>query len=118
MASLLKNLLNSPLNKLNVLNHIFRRNGHAFPQFVNLPPHLAINGTGSTYETKIKRKREIVDPNKPNFEKGEPLRWTDWRMLRDVRRRYIFARYHPMKNCLYCIRKNKLLPTAIRVIMI
>jgi hypothetical protein len=114
MASLLKNLLKNPINKLKVLL-TSTRSGHAFPQFVNLPPHLPINGTGATYQTNIKRKRQIVDINKPNFEKGEPLRWADWRMLRDCRRRYIFSRYHPMKNCLYCIRKSKLLPSDIRV---
>ncbi|CAG2122858.1 unnamed protein product, partial [Medioppia subpectinata] len=84
------------------------------PQFVNLPPHYPINGLGATHETRVVRKRQIVDPNVPSFVKPESLQWSDWRMLRDCRRRYIFARYHPNRTFLYTIRRCKLLPSNIR----
>ena len=119
MATIFKNLfkIKSPIISLqSIVCQSFRYKGHTFPQFVNLPPHYPINGTGSVYETQILRKRKIKDPNIPNFEKQEPLRWSDWRMLRDCRRRYIFARYHPTRECLYTIRKSKLLPSNIKVI--
>ena len=119
MANIFKNLFSlKPLIKVQSIvcqSNRFAKTGKSFPQFINLPPHYPINGTGSTYQTKIVRKRQIIDPNIPDFKDLGRLRWSDWRMLRDVRRRYIFARYHPMREFLYAIRKSKILPTNIKV---
>ncbi|XP_054156677.1 28S ribosomal protein S14, mitochondrial-like [Oppia nitens] len=90
------------------------RSGHTFPQWANLPPHYPINGTGSVYDTKISRKRQVTDPSVPSFERQTTLKWQDWRMLRDLRRRYIFSRFFPTRTILYTIRKSKLMPSNIR----
>ena len=79
------------------------------------PPWLPIAGKGDVYATKVERKRVIKNPNEPNFEHIEPLKWTTWRMLRDVRRRHIFSRYHFNRACLRHLRKSKLLPNSFRV---
>ena len=113
MATLFRNLFKSPLNTIHTI--VIRSKGYVFPQYQNLPPYHPINGTGSSYATKIERKRQIKDINVPNFEKREALNWTDWRMLRDCRRRHIFARYHPTRNIFLSIYRTQLLPSNIRV---
>lgn len=89
--------------------------GHAFPQFADLPPVHRIAGQGNAYVTKVERKRVLVDPNVPNFDHIEPLKWTTWRMLRDVRRRTLFTRYFFKRTALYNTRKCGLLPSFVRV---
>ena len=111
--SLMNSVKNYSLNYFNCLL-ISQRYGHAFPQFVNLPKTTSIGGTGSVYDTKIKRKKEIKDPNYPDFEKIECLKWADWIMLRDVRRRIIFQRYNPEYHYLRTVYKSKLMPSVIR----
>lgn len=89
-----------------------------FPNFAlhgRYSPIAPFAGTGSVYETKIKRKRELKDPNEPNFVHIESLNWTNWRLLRDVRRRYVYCAYHPNRTFSRQIYRNTLLPNLIRV---
>ncbi|RWS09696.1 tRNA-splicing endonuclease subunit Sen34-like protein [Dinothrombium tinctorium] len=82
-----------------------RRSIHALP----------VSGKGSTYDSVLKRKRVVKDLNKPNFEVNkEGLKWTDWRMLRDVKRRYVCAEYYPVRLCLQTVYKNRFLPQIVR----
>lgn len=97
------------------VQHQPKRFGHCFEQFVNLPPVHRLAGKGNTYATTIERKRVIKDPNEPNFEHIEPLKWTTWRMLRDVRRRHMFTRYWFHRSALYNARKCRMLPGTVRV---
>lgn len=73
-----------------------------------------ISYTGNPYETKITRRRKIDDPSMPNFEHVECLKWTNWKMLRDVKRRHQNGRYWQyrtdMKNIAYC----QSLPNVVR----
>lgn len=81
------------------------------------PSQLNIAFSGSTYDTKLKRKRKVEDINRPLLERGavECLKWADWKMLRDIRRRYIYCHHHPLKVNLNCVKRNQLLPELIRV---
>ncbi|XP_074601201.1 mitochondrial ribosomal protein S14 [Brevipalpus obovatus] len=88
------------------------------PAYTVRPPDpvLDIAFTGSTYDTKVKRRRKIKNLNEPVFGLNpvESLKWTDWRMVRDVRRRYIYCNHFPLKNNLTCLFRNDLLPHTIR----
>lgn len=81
-------------------------------------PRLPISCTGSVYETKIKRKKEIQDPNLPlggYWESTrESLKWTDWKMMRDVNRRLATAEYFPMRQNVTLVMRNRLLPEELR----
>lgn len=81
-------------------------------------PRLPIHYTGSVYETSIKRKNEIRNPNLPLEgywdSTKECLKWTDWRMKRDVNRRLAMAEYFPMRQNLVMVIRNHLLPDEIR----
>lgn len=87
------------------------------PAYTVRPPDLDIAFSGSTYDTKVKRRRKIKDPNVPVFGLNpvECLKWTDWRMVRDVRRRTIYCNHFPLKNNLTCLFRNDLLPHTVRV---
>lgn len=84
------------------------------------PDQLNIAFTGSTYDTKLKRKRKVEDINRPLLERGavECLKWSDWKMLRDLRRRYIYCHHYPLKVNLNCIKRNQVLPEVIRVCLL
>lgn len=79
-------------------------------------PKLPIAFTGSTYDTEIKRKNPINDPNKPYIWESnkKALEWTDWRMLKDVRRRHVVSGWFPLRSNLLLVRKNKLMPKEVR----
>lgn len=81
-------------------------------------PVLAISGTGSVFDTEIKRRTTIRDPNTPKDPPFSPqkecLQWTDWRMLRDVNRRLATAELHPTRKNLICVRKAHQLPEELR----
>jgi small subunit ribosomal protein S14 len=81
-------------------------------------PYCSIAGTGSVFDTQIRRNTTLRDPNHP---KGEPfappkecLQWTDWRMNRDVVRRLAIADLHPTRKNLLCVWKAHQLPTELR----
>ncbi|KAI1289393.1 28S ribosomal protein S14, mitochondrial [Halotydeus destructor] len=79
-------------------------------------PLLPVAFTGSTYDTAIQRKNPIADPNKPFIWEYncEGLKWTDWRMHRDVRRRYVVSEYCAVKQNLVCLYRSRLLPSEFR----
>ena len=79
-------------------------------------PRLPVHFTGSTYDTELKLKRPIKDLSMPIIWEAnqECLKWTDWKMLKDVRRRHIVSEYWPLKQNLVCIKNNKLLPAPLR----
>lgn len=71
-------------------------------------------GTGNPYATTLKRRREIKDPSIPNFEEIECLKWTNWRMLREVKRRHIVAKYAQYRMNMHSLANCKTLPSVIR----
>lgn len=71
-------------------------------------------GTGDPYETKVRRRRHIEDPSMPNFKEVECLKWVNWRMLRDVKRRHINSQYWQYRNCTHGLVKCRTLPSVIR----
>lgn len=81
-------------------------------------PRLPISCTGSVYETRIERKKEIRDPNLPlggYWESTkESLKWTDWKMMRDVNRRLAAAEYFPMRQNVTMVMRSRLLPEELR----
>ena len=83
-------------------------------------PKLTPAGSGSVYETKIKRKNEVVNPNIPVIKDNyweatvECLKWTDWKMRRDVNRRLAAAEYFPTRHNLVNVIRNRMLPEEIR----
>lgn len=70
--------------------------------------------TGDPFETRITLKRKVSDISVPNFEEQECIKWTDWMMLRDVKRRHIQADYWQYRVNLKCLAKNKILPNLVR----
>lgn len=78
-------------------------------------PLLSVGGTGSVFDTEIKRKTKIRDPNQPKeLFKVEVLQWTDYRMLRDARRRILHTELNPTFRVLTCVRKCWHLPEELR----
>lgn len=69
---------------------------------------------GNPFETKINMKRQVKDPSYPNFNEQECLKWSNWRMLRDVKRRYISADYWQERNNMKSIAKCRTLPSVVR----
>ena len=102
-------------NSLSSIQHQSKRFYQEFPQFANLPPVSRVAGKGNSYQTTVHRKRVIKDPNLPNFEHQEALKWTTWRMLRDVRRRHMFTRYNFDQVCYTNLQTVRMLPSSIRV---
>lgn len=80
-------------------------------------PKLPIASTGSIYDTRQRRVVPLQDPNAPEDWWGHRvtvgLKWTDWRMLKDVRRRHIFTHYHPLRENLRLVQKGYLLPLEL-----
>lgn len=70
--------------------------------------------SGDPFETTIKRRRNVVDPSYPDFDKQECLKWTNWKMLRDVKRRYVHAGYGQYRLNLKNISRCRVLPSVIR----
>lgn len=85
---------------------------------VNVAPKLKVAYTGSVYDTQIKRKNEIRNPNLPLQgywdSTKESLKWTDWRMMRDVNRRLAAAEYFSTRYNVEAIVRNRLLPDELR----
>lgn len=54
------------------------------------------------------------DPSIPDFEKVECLKWTNWKMRRDVKRRHINANYWQFRNNMHSLANNRTLPTIVR----
>lgn len=82
--------------------------------FLNL---LKLGGTGDPFKTTIKRKNELVDPNKPKFinnEAMESLKWANWHTLKDVKKRFIVSEYFPTRVCLLHLYRYKQLPYELR----
>ncbi|RWS29778.1 28S ribosomal protein S14-like protein [Leptotrombidium deliense] len=76
---------------------------------------LVVAGTSSPYETKLKRKRVVNDPNFPGFEINKKgLEWTNWLMLRDLRRRYQASEWNAQRVCLQAICRNRFVPNTLR----
>lgn len=73
-----------------------------------------IAGTGDPYATTIKRRREIKDPSMPNFEHVECLKWTNWRMLKDVKKRHFVANYAQYRMNMKSLAHCQTLPSVIR----
>lgn len=68
----------------------------------------------SPYVTTIHRKREVKDVSLPNFEKVECLKWSDWMMLRDVKRRLKNAEYWQYRLNLKNLSASLTLPSIVR----
>lgn len=68
----------------------------------------------SPYETTIVRRRQIQDPNIPDFENQERLKWAKWTMLRDVKRRHLNANYWQYRMNLQNISSCQTLPSVVR----
>lgn len=83
-------------------------------RFLHQKPHEGFVYTGNPFETKIKLKREIPDPSLPNFKEVECLKWTNWRMLRDVKKRYINAEYWQYRLNMKNIGRNMVLPSLVK----
>ena len=78
---------------------------------------MKIGGTGDPLTTTIKRKSEVVDPNKPKFiynEGMESLKWSNWHTLKDLKKRFIISEYYPTRVCLLHLFKYKCLPFELR----
>lgn len=73
-----------------------------------------LSGTGNPYATVIRRRREIQDPSVPDFEKQECLKWTNWRMLREVKRRHIVSDYAQYRLNMHSLANCRTLPSVIR----
>ena len=81
------------------------------------PDKLNVGMTGSTYQTTIKRKRVVPDINVPVLTEKpvECLKWANWKMLRDIRRRYVYSYHHALSNNYVTLMRNNILPTTIKV---
>lgn len=77
---------------------------------------LGLQGTGSPYETQIKRRRQVQDLSLPKFDGVECLKWSSWWLLRDVKRRHYYAKYWQCRSNLQNIRRNRSLPNIVREI--
>lgn len=69
------------------------------------------------YETTIRRRRQVEDPSIPS-DGVECLKWTNWRMLRDVKRRHMNSKYWQYRNNLMSVAYCKTLPSIVRSIAI
>lgn len=95
----------SPNQTLNYPNILFFRSTTSQTKF---------RGTGDPYATKIKRKRQVEDISMPTWDKVECLKWTNWRMRRDVKRRHLNAQYWQYRMNLKNILMSKNLPNVVR----
>lgn len=74
-----------------------------------------LNNIGNPYATEIKRKRIVEDPSLPDFDNPmPPLKWANWMMLRDVKRRHLVSRYWQYRMNLLNISHSQTLPNIIR----
>lgn len=71
-------------------------------------------GEGNPFETKIYRKRVIENISIPDFEKQESLKWANWWMLRDVKRRSMNMLFWQYRINLKCLTKSESLPAVVR----
>ena len=75
---------------------------------------MQLAGTGNPYETKIPRRRQVENISMPNFEKIECLKWANWMMLRDVKRRHLNAKYWQYRLNMHSLAYCRTLPSVIR----
>jgi len=54
----------------------------------------------------------------PNFDHIECLKWANWMMLKDVKRRILNERYFQYRQQLHNIGKSRMLPSTIREVAI
>lgn len=73
-----------------------------------------LTGTGNPFATVVRRRREIQNPSVPDFEKQECLKWTNWRMLREVKRRHIVSEYSQYRLNMHSLANCRTLPSVIR----
>jgi small subunit ribosomal protein S14 len=76
-----------------------------------------IGNTGDPFKTSIKRRNEIVDPNKPKYiynEGMESLKWANWHTLKDLKKRYIVSEYYPTRVAVLQLYRYKCLPYELR----
>lgn len=79
--------------------------------------HKSIAGVGDPYRTENQcRKRPIRNPNEPDFEKQECLKWAKWNMLKDVKRRQVVSDHWQFRMNMRNIKKSTTLPSIIREI--
>ena len=71
---------------------------------------------GNPLETKTKLRRHVPNISYPDFEKQECIKWADWMMLRDVKKRYIHADYWQYRLNMKTIARNRALPSLVREI--
>lgn len=84
------------------------------PNFFRSVSMIQNPGKGNPYETTIRRRRQVQDPSYPNFDQVECLKWADWKMLRDVKRRRINADYWQYRTNLKNLANCKTLPNVVR----
>lgn len=77
---------------------------------------VGIRGTGSPYDTKVKRRREVSDISIPKFDGVECLKWPSWMVLRDIKRRHNYEKYWQCRLNLQNLRRNRSLPNLVREI--
>lgn len=70
--------------------------------------------SGDPYETKVSRKREVVNLSMPTFDGVECLKWSNWKMRRDVKRRVLTSRFYQYRENMYGLVYCKTLPTVVR----
>lgn len=78
---------------------------------------LEVAGQGNSYKTSIVRKRQVRDPNLPlslDPAQVEGLKWTDWKMFRDVKARHVVSLNYPTRISLLTLFRTPILPQSIR----
>lgn len=71
-------------------------------------------GEGDPYKTKIKRRRVVKNINEPSLDVIECLKWSKWRMRRDIIRRVRQMRFHQTRYNLINIADSRILPQVVR----
>jgi small subunit ribosomal protein S14 len=78
---------------------------------------LEVAGKGHSYKTQIVRKRQVRDHNLPvSLDPGqsESLKWTDWKMFKDLKNRHVVSLNFPTRISLLSLYRSPLLPQALR----
>ena len=73
-----------------------------------------LSTSGNPFETTIARRRKVVDINMPDFEKQECIKWAEWSMLKDVKRRHIVEKHWQYRNNLMSLAYCRTLPSIVR----
>lgn len=78
---------------------------------------LEVTGQGHSYRTQIIRKRPVRDANQPlslDWSQPESLKYTDWPMFKDLKRRHLVSLNYPTRISLLTMFRSPLLPQALR----